>query len=227
MTLIEARDLHVGYGGNAVARAIDITVNAGELVVLLGANGAGKTTTMNTLAGILSPVSGSVVIDGKPTKATLHRRARNGLAIITEQRSVFMTITVEANLQVAKGNVDLALRLFPELVPLLKRRAGLLSGGEQQMLALARVLSRRPRLVLADEISLGLAPLVVARLHAALRAAADEGTGVLLVEQHSALALRVADRAYVLSQGSLRFGGSAQELAVNPEILRQAYFAAS
>jgi branched-chain amino acid transport system ATP-binding protein len=227
MTLLEAHDLYVGYSGNAVARDLNLTVSPGELVVLLGANGAGKTTTMNTLAGILSPVSGRVLIDGKPARSPLHHRARNGLAMITEQRSTFMTITVEANLRVAKGDVELALRLFPELQALLKRRAGMLSGGEQQMLALARALSRRPRLLLADEISLGLAPLVVARLHAALRAAADEGTGVLLVEQHSALALRVADRAYVLSHGALRFDGPAEDLADHPDVLRQAYFAAS
>lgn len=227
MTLIEARDLGVGYDGNTVARSLNMSVDAGELVVLLGPNGAGKTTTINTLAGIIPQVSGSVLIDGEPTTAPLHIRARNGLSTITEERSVIMGLSVESNLKVANCDIDLALEMFPELERLMGRRGGLLSGGEQQMLALARALSRKPRLVLADEISLGLAPLVVARLHAALRAAADSGVGVLLVEQHSAMALKIADRAYVVSHGSMHYDGGVGALIDDPGVLREAYLAAS
>src|SRR5581483_9818736 len=192
---------------------LDLAVESGEVVALLGPNGAGKTTTLLALAGELKPLSGEVVFDGKATRAGLYRRARAGLAFVTEERSVFMPLTAAENLRVGRGDKALALSLFPELEPLLGRRAGLLSGGEQQMLTLARALSRRPRCLLIDELSLGLAPLVVARLLTAVRKAADEeGVGVLLVEQHVRQALKLADRVHVLRRGRVVLAGTRDEL---------------
>ena len=181
--LLVAKDISAGYHGHPIVHDLNLTVNAGEVTVLLGPNGAGKTTTLLTLSGDLPQLGGEVWLDGKVTKAPLHRRAHAGLSFVTEERSVFMRLSVAENLRVGRTDVDRALELFPELRPLLRRRAGLLSGGEQQMLSLARALSRRPKILLIDELSLGLAPLVVVRLlDAVQRAAHDEGVGVLLVE---------------------------------------------
>jgi ABC-type branched-subunit amino acid transport system ATPase component len=194
--------------------------------VLLGPNGAGKTTTLLTLAGDLDPIAGSVLLDGTPASEPLHRRARRGLALITEERSVFMRQSTRDNLRVGGADVGQAVRLFPELAEHLDRRAGVLSGGQQQMLTLARALGRRPRLVLADELSLGLAPLIVDRLLRAVRDAAEGGVGVLLVEQHITKALAVADRASVLVHGRLVASGTAAEFAADPAALAQLYLAA-
>jgi branched-chain amino acid transport system ATP-binding protein len=211
--LIQARSMSSGYHQHPVVRDLDLEVHPGEVVALLGANGAGKTTTLMTLAGQLRPLGGTVMFDGAPVRPALHRQARSGLAYVTEQRSVFMRLTVADNLRLGRGDDAIALEIFPELEPLLGRLAGQLSGGEQQILTLARALSRRPRLLLADELSLGLAPKIVVRLLAAVRAAADRGVGVLLVEQHVHQALRYADRAYVLNRGSLVLSGPISEIA--------------
>ncbi len=221
--LIEARGLSAGYGSLAVVRDLDLQVGPGEVVALLGPNGAGKTTTLLTLCGELPALGGQVLASGEVTKAPLHRRARSGLGLVTEERSVFMSLTVEENLRVSGSDPALAMSLFPELDPFRKRRVGLLSGGQQQMLALARALGRRPSLLLADELSLGLAPIIVTRLLRAVREAADTGVGVLLVEQHISKALEFADRAYVMSRGRIQISGSAEDLRGRLDDITQSY----
>jgi branched-chain amino acid transport system ATP-binding protein len=225
--LLEAAGLSAGYNGQPVVRDLDLEVQPGELVALFGPNGAGKTTTLLTLAGELPAIAGEVTTDGKPAPSSLHRRARNGLSFVTEERSVFMEMTVDENLRVARVDKQRALALFPELEPLLGRRAGLLSGGEQQMLTLGRALARRPRLLLVDELSLGLAPLVVRRLLDALRAAADTGVGVLLVEQHLDQALKQVDRVYVMERGLVILNGPKSEVADRVHEIEASYLGAA
>jgi branched-chain amino acid transport system ATP-binding protein len=180
---------------------------------MLGQNGAGKSTTLLTLAGHLRPLSGTITISGKAVSGPPHTRAQEGLAFVPEGRSVFGGLSTRDNLRVGRCEVDDATALFPELKPLLGRPAGKLSGGEQQMLSLGRALARHPDLLLADELSLGLAPLVVTRLLEAVRAAADErGMGVLLVEQHVQQALRYADRIYILRRGTIVRSGTVAEV---------------
>jgi len=225
---LEARGIAAGYGPQPVIHDIDITVRPGEVVALLGANGAGKTTTLLTLAGELPPLRGQVVINGTVTKAPLYKRARKGLTFVTEEKSVFMGLSTRDNLRVAGVDLDEALTLFPELERRLYVRGGLLSGGEQQMLTLARALARKPRVLLADELSMGLAPLVVRRLLEAVRAAADQrGAAVLLVEQHVRKALRYADRAYVMRRGRIELSGSATELRSRIDEIEDHYLSTS
>ena len=215
--------MSAGYGALPVVRSLDLHVEPGEVVALLGPNGAGKTTTMLALAGDLPLQAGHVSLAGQRTRAALHRRVRRGLGFVSEERSVFMSMTVAENLRLGRCGVAAALRLFPELEPRLGVRAGLLSGGEQQMLALARALARAPKLLLADELSLGLAPLAVARLHDAVREAATErGVGVLLVEQHVRKVLRIANRVYVMRRGRVVLEGNAAELR-DSDLIEQSY----
>ena len=221
--LLEAQGLEAGHEGMAVVHKLDLAVNAGEIVVLLGANGAGKTTTLLTLAGDLPPIAGTVLLDGRPAPRSLHARARRGLRFITEERSVLMGLTVADNLRLVHRDITPCLELFPELERLLGRKAGLLSGGEQQMLTLARAVAGDGRLLLADELSLGLAPLVVKRLLAAVGAAANRGMGVVLVEQQARLALEIADRGYVLRQGEVILAGRASELRSNMAQIESSY----
>jgi branched-chain amino acid transport system ATP-binding protein len=223
--LLEARGLSAGYGSLAAVRDLDLHLGRGEIVALLGPNGAGKTTTLRTLAGALRPLGGEVLLNGRPTRAPLHRRSRQGLAYVPEERSVFMSLTAAENLRVGDGRPERALELFPELRPHLKRRAGLLSGGQQQILTLARALASGPQVLLADELSLGLAPLIVARLLEAVREAAHRGVGVLLVEQHAQQALAVADRVYVLQRGRIALEGRADEIRGRLDELEQTYLA--
>jgi len=225
--VLEVEGLSAGYGELAAVRELDLTVHAGEVVALLGPNGAGKTTTLLTLAGELPPLAGGITYLGRAHNDPLHRRVRHGLGFVPEERSVFQSLTVSANLRLGPGSSDVALDLFPELRPLLGRRAGLCSGGEQQILALGRALAARPRLLVVDELSLGLAPLVVERLLEAIRAAADEdGMGVLLVEQHAGKALAVADRAYVLRRGRVVLESSSSDLVQDPGALERIYIGA-
>lgn len=224
--VLEARALSSGYGSVPVVRDLDLEVRRGEIVALLGANGAGKTTTLLTLAGDLPSSAGAVLWKGEVTSAPLHQRARNGTGLVTEERSVFGTLSTRDNLRLGQGGVDRALELVPELEPLLDRRAGLLSGGEQQMLTLARTLAAGPACLLADEVSLGLAPLIVDRLFRAIRAAADTGTGVLLVEQQLHRALDVADRAYVMARGRIALSGTVSEVRGRLSEVEDLYVAA-
>jgi branched-chain amino acid transport system ATP-binding protein len=224
--LLGAEGLFAGYGNQPVVHGIDLEVRAGEVVALLGANGAGKTTTLLALSGDLAPLEGRVMFDGQPDNEPLFRRARRGLGFVTEEKSVFMRMSVAENLKVARCDERRVFDLFPELEPLQKRRAGLLSGGEQQMLTLARFLARSPRVLLADELSLGLGPLVVRRLLSAIRRAADEdGVGVLLVEQHVTHALEVSDRAYVMGQGKIVMSGESSTVASRIDEVRDSYLA--
>ncbi len=222
-TAIAARGLFAGYHGVPAVHGLDLEVDEGEVVLLGGPNGAGKSTTLMTLAGALPPLGGRVEQYGKETKAPLFRRVRGDLGLITEARTVFMNLTVGENLRLGRGRVEDGLAHFPELEKRLKVKAGLCSGGEQQMLSVGRVLAARPRIILADELSLGLAPIVVKRLHAALREAANGGAAVLLVEQHVKAALEVVDRGYFLKRGHLEYSGDRDTLAADEGQLEQLY----
>jgi branched-chain amino acid transport system ATP-binding protein len=227
--LLDIQNLNTGYNGVSVVRNLDLQVNAGEVVALLGPNGAGKTTTLLTTSGLIPLISGDIKVFGKSVKGRRpHLIAREGLAHVPEGRALFYQLTVGENLRLgaAKGSADVekALGYFPALQPILDRRAGLLSGGEQQMLAMARALTVNPRLLMVDEMSLGLAPIIVERLLPILRQIADDtGAGVLLVEQHVHMALEVADRAYVLSHGELAMEGDAKEMANDRGLIQASY----
>ena len=227
--LLEIEDLNTGYNGVSVVRGLNLTVNPGEVVALLGPNGAGKTTTLLTTSGLVPIISGDIKVFGTSVQGRRpHMIAREGLAHVPEGRSLFYQLTVAENLRLgaAKGASDLkkALGYFPALEPIMARRAGLLSGGEQQMLAMARALTVSPKLLMVDEMSLGLAPIIVERLLPILRQIADEtGAGVLLVEQHVHMALQVADRAYVLSHGELAMQGDAATLRNDRSLIEASY----
>jgi branched-chain amino acid transport system ATP-binding protein len=211
---LKASGLSAGYHHVPVVRDLDLEVRAGEIVALVGANGAGKTTTLMTIAGVLPVQGGTVEVLSRVDKSPLHRRVRRGLGYVTEQRSIISSLTTEENLRLGQGATDAALGLVPELERLLKRKAGLLSGGEQQMLVLARALAAHPKVLLADEMSLGLAPLIVARLLEIIRTAADEtGLAVLIVEQQVRNVLTLSDYGYVLRRGQLVMEGTGASLA--------------
>ena len=230
-TVLECNGLAAGYDGVPVVRNLDLHVRQGEVVALMGPNGAGKTTTLLALSALLKPIAGSVSVCGEPVRAGRpHLVARRGLAHVPDDRSLFYGLTAAENLRLALGrrgdgaNADLVLEYFPALKPLLQRRAGLLSGGEQQMLALGRALVGRPKALMIDEMSLGLAPVIVRDLLPVIRRIAVElGTAILLVEQHVDLALAVADRAYVLNYGELALEGAAADLLGRRDLLRASY----
>jgi len=229
MPLLEIEDLSSGYNGVPVLRNLDLHFDEGEVVALLGPNGAGKTTTLLTVSALNPVLSGDVRVFGRSVKGRRpHLVAREGLAHFPEDRSLFFQLTVKENLRLGASrgaaDIDQALGYFPALEKLMDRKAGLLSGGEQQMLAMARALTVKPKLLMVDEMSLGLAPIIVERLLPVLRRICDDtGAGVLLVEQHVHLALEVADRAYVLSHGALTMQGDAKHLAENRHLLESSY----
>ena len=228
LPVVETRGLSAGYGAQAVISDINLVLHPGEVVGLFGANGAGKTTTMLALAGELLPLEGEVELHGEVTRDPLYRRAQNGLMFVTEEKSVIMGLTTRDNLRVGGVDIDIALGLFPELEKRINIMGGLLSGGEQQMLSLARALGRNPRILLADELSLGLAPIVVQRLLQAVRdAAAELGMAVLLVEQHVRQALKFADRAYIMRRGTVEISGTTAELMSRISDIEETYLTSS
>jgi len=221
--LLDVAGLSAGYGGVPVVHELNLRVEAGEIVALLGPNGAGKTTTMLALSGVVPLMGGEVRLAGAPLRGPLHRRVKRGLSLVPEGRSVFMRLSTATNLDLGRGTRAEALAIFPELERLLDRRAGLLSGGEQQMVVLARALAADPRLLLVDELSFGLAPLIVRRLLDVLRVGTQRGVGVLLVEQHARQALRVADRGYVLRRGRIVTEGTGAQLVARIDEIERTY----
>ncbi len=229
-TVLAIEQLDSGSEGAAVLRGLDLTVGAGEVIALLGANGAGKTTTLRTISGIVHPMAGRVAREGRDqAQVSISGRARMGIAHVPESRGLFYGLTVAEHFRLGhRGeqlDADAAYRYFPALAELQDRRCGLLSGGEQQMLAVGRALARRPRLLLLDELSLGLAPLIVEGLLPVVREyALETGCGVLLVEQHIQLALTVADHGFVLSHGEIVMHDRAEALRGNRDLLMASYF---
>ena len=233
MPLLEVKDLDVHYGGIHALKGVSFTVEEGTIVTLIGGNGAGKTTTLRGISGLVKPSRGTVTFAGKPITAMApHDIVGLGLSHVPEGRGIFANLTVDENLQMgaylrrdAAGiarDRERALALFPRIQERLAQNAGTLSGGEQQMLAIARALIAKPKLLLLDEPSLGLAPQVVALIFQIVRTIAKEGTTILLVEQNAHMALKVATTAHVLEVGSLVQSGPAAELATD-ESIRKAY----
>ena len=231
--LLEVRGLKVAYGGINAVKGIDLDVRAGELVALIGANGAGKTTTLKALSGLLTPGAGSVRYDGQDiTGMPAFKLVQRGLALVPEGRGVFARLTIEENLAMGAYTRDdkaetaagcaHAYATFPRLAERRRQLAGTLSGGEQQMLAIARALMCKPRLLLLDEPSMGLAPIVVQRIFETIRTVASEGVTLLLIEQNARLALQTCDRGYVMESGLITLNGEAKALLDNPEV-RRAY----
>ncbi len=227
--LLEVGNLRAGYGRSEVVRDLSFTVGEGEVVALLGPNGAGKTTTLLTVSGLLPALGGRIrFLGARVDSRAPYRNALRGLAHVTEGRSLFGGLTVRENLQLAARSRRLSEvgEYFPQLEALMDRRAGLLSGGEQQMLAIARAIVSRPKLLMIDEMSLGLAPVVLERLAVTVRRIVERtGIGVLLVEQHVPVALQVADRAILLRHGRAVAEGTAASLALRPEVVHASYLA--
>jgi branched-chain amino acid transport system ATP-binding protein len=225
--------LTAGYSGAAVVRGVDITVEAGEVFAVLGANGAGKTTTLRTVSGLLREMGGTIRLDGEDlARFSPDERARKGIAHVPEGRGVFFGLTVAEHFRLGhpgeRLDAQIAYEYFPALKPIEHRRCGVLSGGEQQMLALGRALARKPRLLLLDELSLGLAPVIVERLLPVVRDYARQANaGVLLVEQHAHLALEFADRGCVLSHGEIVLSDSGDHLRENRELILASYLGES
>jgi branched-chain amino acid transport system ATP-binding protein len=231
--LLAVKQLSVAYGGIQAVRDLSLEVAQGEMVCLIGANGAGKTTTLKAICGLLTPLAGSVAFDGHVlTGLPAHEVARRRLTLVPEGRGVFPRMTVAENLMMGAytrndraaiaQDFDHVYALLPRLTERRTQPAGLLSGGEQQMLALGRAMMARPRLLLLDEPSMGLAPLMVKAVFDIIRTIAAEGVSVLLIEQNAHLALKTCARGYVLENGAITLSGNADELAANPAV-RQAY----
>jgi branched-chain amino acid transport system ATP-binding protein len=233
VSLLALEKLQVSYGGIRAVKGVDIVVETGELVCLIGANGAGKTTTLRAVTGLVRSAGGAIVYDGEDIgRLRPHEIARRGLALVPEGRGVFAQLSIEENLAMGAysrgdkagvaADVERAFALFPRLKERRRQTAGTLSGGEQQMLAISRALMSRPKLLLLDEPSMGLAPLMVEKIFEVIRAIAAEGVTMLLVEQNARLALEVSHRGYVLEGGLVAISGAARALLGDPRI-RESY----
>ena len=231
--MLEIKDLYVRYGMIEAIKGISFEVRDGEIITLIGSNGAGKTTTMHAISGLLKPASGSIMLDGvELTKTQNHKIVSMGLAQVPEGRRVFAQQTVEENLLLGayarkdkdgiQKDLDHVYDLFPRLLERKKQPAGTLSGGEQQMLAMARALMSRPKILLMDEPSMGLSPLLVKEIFHIIQDINKDGTTILLVEQNAKMALAIADRAYVLETGKISLEGTGAELSASEEV-RKAY----
>ena len=230
---LEIRDLDVPRGGRPVLRGVSLDIPAGEITTLLGPNGAGKSTLVLTIGGALASTAGSISLGGVELSGAKPEKVRgHGVAVVPEGRKLLPNLTVEDNLKVATYNlpadearagIEGALELFPELRKRNELTARSLSGGEQQMVVLAQALASKPKIVVVDELSLGLAPVVVKRLMPVMEQVADQGVGVLLIEQFAHVALALAQQAYVIEGGAIKYSGTAQELRENPDIVKAAY----
>ena len=231
--ILQLRDVKVAYGAIEAVKGIDLELAAGELVSLIGANGAGKTTTLNAIAGTLGISAGELLYDGKRIeKLPAHKRLRQGLALVPEGRGIFTRLTVEENLRMGaycrrdsdaiEADLERVFTMLPRVKERLQQVAGTLSGGEQQMVAIGRALLSRPKLLLLDEPSMGLAPLVVEKIFEVIRSVAAEGVTILLVEQNANLALEFSQRAYVMESGKITLTGSGADLLADPKV-RAAY----
>ena len=231
--MLRLDDVHVAYGEIPALKGVGLEVRQGEIVALLGNNGAGKTTTLRTISGLLVPLRGVLTLEDQPLGGVPpHEIVRRGIAHVPEGRRIFNRLTVRENLtmgaytrndaSVIANDLDRVLVLFPRLQERITQVAGTLSGGEQQMLAIGRALMARPRLLLLDEPSMGLAPVLVEQIFETVRDINTQGTTILLVEQNAAMALAVAQRGYVIETGAIVLSGTAAELADNPEV-RRAY----
>jgi branched-chain amino acid transport system ATP-binding protein len=235
--MLEIKDIHTYYGNIHALKGISLTVSQGEVVTLIGSNGAGKTTTLRTIQGLLRPRLGTVLFEGKPLESlSTEAIVRLGISQSPEGRLIFPRMTVQENLEMGaylrndtlgiKSDMEKALNLFPRLRERISQKGGTLSGGEQQMLAIARALMSRPRLLLLDEPSMGLAPMLVSQIFAIVRDINAGGTTILLVEQNARMALSVAHRGYVIQTGEVVVAGSASDLQSN-ETVRKAYLGES
>lgn len=233
MALLEIKDLEVNYGVIKAIKGVSFDVNEGEIIALIGANGAGKTTILHTITGLIQAKKGSIVFDGKElTKTPPHKIVSMGMAHVPEGRRIFQQLSVLENLKLGaytrkdKSEITSTLKMVYERFPRLEERknqvAGTLSGGEQQMLAMGRALMSKPRIILMDEPSMGLSPLLVSEIFDIIKVINESGTTVLLVEQNAKKALSIADRAYVLETGKITLSGDAKDL-INDESVKKAY----
>ncbi len=232
MSLLKVENIHVYYGSIHAIKGVSFEVNEGEVVTLIGANGAGKSTTLNTVAGLLKPKTGTIEFEGKNIIGVpANRVVSHGMALCPEGRRVFLQMTVQENLEMGgysrpASEIDASLadvyQRFPRLKERYKQVAGTLSGGEQQMLAMGRALMSKPKLLMLDEPSMGLAPILVEQIFDIVKELNKAGTTILLVEQNARMALSVADRAYVLETGTIKMSGNAHELAEDDRV-RKAY----
>lgn len=233
MALLEIKDLEVNYGVIKAIKGVSFDVNEGEIIALIGANGAGKTTILHTITGLIQAKKGSIVFDGKElTKTPPHKIVSMGMAHVPEGRCIFQQLSVLENLKLGaytrkdKSEIASTLKMVYERFPRLEERknqiAGTLSGGEQQMLAMGRALMSKPRIILMDEPSMGLSPLLVSEIFDIIKVINESGTTVLLVEQNAKKALSIADRAYVLETGKITLSGDAKDL-INDESVKKAY----
>ncbi len=229
--MLKIEDMHVYYGAIHAVKGVSFEVKDGEIVALIGANGAGKSTILKTVSGLMHPRSGSITfMDQNIAHTDAHKLVRQGLAHVPEGRRIFLQMTVQENLEmgaftqkeVSKEDLDQVFTLFPRLFERRKQIAGTLSGGEQQMLAMSRALMSKPKLMMLDEPSMGLAPILVDQIFTIIKELHAAGTTILLVEQNASKALEIADRAYVLETGKITLSGTGKELAQSDEV-RKAY----